>query len=300
MRAHGRPGSRICASGGHRWRRAGDLACAHGCHAPARAGAPRTRRCAPGRAACSARVWTASQSWKPTSTCTTRAAPAAHLPALAHAARDRHGHRVGLHPGAGAGRAAGPAGTSIIRVLGSGIPEGPGWDVQFKRMQRGLGAAMARLKVYVEKQMGAVPERREPRTRARSPALRGGQNDRLHLPCGDRRARPVAGHALGERHLYRQPRPRWCSRALLLGVVNAVVRPIAVILTFPFTILTLGLFLLVVNAAMLGLVALLLPGFTSTASGPPCSPRSSSASRAGSARCSSARNAKVEVYSRKG
>jgi putative membrane protein len=48
---------------------------------------------------------------------------------------------------------------------------------------------------------------------------------------------------------------------VLLGVVNAVVRPIAVILTFPFTVLTIGLFLLVVNAAMLGLVALLLPGF---------------------------------------
>jgi putative membrane protein len=48
---------------------------------------------------------------------------------------------------------------------------------------------------------------------------------------------------------------------VLLGVVNAIVRPIAVILTFPFTIVTLGLFLLVVNAAMLGLVALLLPGF---------------------------------------
>jgi putative membrane protein len=48
---------------------------------------------------------------------------------------------------------------------------------------------------------------------------------------------------------------------VLLGVVNAVVRPIAVILTFPFTILTIGLFLLVVNAAMLGLVALVLPGF---------------------------------------
>lgn len=48
---------------------------------------------------------------------------------------------------------------------------------------------------------------------------------------------------------------------LLLGVINAVVRPIAVLLTLPATILTLGLFLLVVNAAMLGLVALLLPGF---------------------------------------
>ena len=49
--------------------------------------------------------------------------------------------------------------------------------------------------------------------------------------------------------------------ALLLSVVNAVVKPVFVILTFPVTIVTLGLFLLVVNAAMLGLVAWLLPGF---------------------------------------
>jgi putative membrane protein len=47
----------------------------------------------------------------------------------------------------------------------------------------------------------------------------------------------------------------------LLGIVNAIVRPIAVVLTLPLTLLTLGLFLLVVNAAMLGLVALLLDGF---------------------------------------
>lgn len=49
--------------------------------------------------------------------------------------------------------------------------------------------------------------------------------------------------------------------AVLLGVANAVVRPLLVVLTFPITILTLGLFLLVVNAAMLGLVAALLDGF---------------------------------------
>lgn len=49
--------------------------------------------------------------------------------------------------------------------------------------------------------------------------------------------------------------------ALLLGVVNAVVRPIAILLTLPVTIVTLGLFLWVVNAAMLGLVAALLDGF---------------------------------------
>lgn len=50
--------------------------------------------------------------------------------------------------------------------------------------------------------------------------------------------------------------------ALLLGVVNAVVRPLLIILTLPITVITLGLFLLVINAAMLGLVALLLPGLT--------------------------------------
>ncbi len=49
--------------------------------------------------------------------------------------------------------------------------------------------------------------------------------------------------------------------AVLLGVVNAIVRPIILILTLPITIVTLGLFLLVVNAAMLGLVAAVLPGF---------------------------------------
>jgi len=49
--------------------------------------------------------------------------------------------------------------------------------------------------------------------------------------------------------------------ALLLGVVNAIVRPIVVLLTLPVTLVTLGLFLLVVNAAMLGLVAAFLPGF---------------------------------------
>ena len=51
------------------------------------------------------------------------------------------------------------------------------------------------------------------------------------------------------------------AAALLLGIVNAVVRPLAVLFTLPITVLTLGLFLLVVNAAMLGLVAALLGGF---------------------------------------
>ena len=47
----------------------------------------------------------------------------------------------------------------------------------------------------------------------------------------------------------------------LLGIMNAIVRPIAILLTLPITILTLGFFLLVVNAAMVALVASLLPGF---------------------------------------
>lgn len=46
----------------------------------------------------------------------------------------------------------------------------------------------------------------------------------------------------------------------LLGIINAVVRPLAVLLTLPLTLLTLGLFLFVINAAMLALVAQLLPG----------------------------------------
>ncbi len=49
--------------------------------------------------------------------------------------------------------------------------------------------------------------------------------------------------------------------ALLLGVVNAFVRPVIVLLTLPLTLVTLGLFLLVINACMLLLVAWLLSGF---------------------------------------
>ena len=47
----------------------------------------------------------------------------------------------------------------------------------------------------------------------------------------------------------------------VLGAVNALVRPILLVLTFPFTIVTLGFFVLVVNAAMLALVAWLVGGF---------------------------------------
>jgi putative membrane protein len=50
--------------------------------------------------------------------------------------------------------------------------------------------------------------------------------------------------------------------ALLLGLANAVVRPILVVLTLPLTLLTFGVFLLVINALMLMLVARLVRGFT--------------------------------------
>ncbi len=49
--------------------------------------------------------------------------------------------------------------------------------------------------------------------------------------------------------------------AVVLGLVNAVVKPILFFLTLPLTILTLGLFLLVLNAISLQLVAALTPGF---------------------------------------
>ena len=49
--------------------------------------------------------------------------------------------------------------------------------------------------------------------------------------------------------------------AIVLAFVNAVVRPILFVLTLPFTLLTLGLFLFVLNAFMLWLTAALVPGF---------------------------------------
>jgi putative membrane protein len=49
---------------------------------------------------------------------------------------------------------------------------------------------------------------------------------------------------------------------IVLGLVNAIVRPLLIVLTLPFTLLTLGLFIFVVNAICLGLVAWLVPGFS--------------------------------------
>ncbi|MEK6550653.1 MAG: phage holin family protein [Pseudomonadota bacterium] len=50
--------------------------------------------------------------------------------------------------------------------------------------------------------------------------------------------------------------------ALLLGVVNAVIRPLVVLITLPVTVLTLGFFLFAINAGMIGLVAWLFDDFT--------------------------------------
>ncbi|MDJ1178290.1 phage holin family protein [Roseofilum sp. BLCC_M91] len=50
--------------------------------------------------------------------------------------------------------------------------------------------------------------------------------------------------------------------AIVMGLVNAIVKPILTLLTLPLTILTLGLFLLVVNAISLALVGYFTPGFT--------------------------------------
>src|SRR5512144_538060 len=49
--------------------------------------------------------------------------------------------------------------------------------------------------------------------------------------------------------------------ALVLGLLNAIVRPVLFVLTLPLTIVTLGLFLLVLNAIMLELTSMIVPGF---------------------------------------
>lgn len=49
--------------------------------------------------------------------------------------------------------------------------------------------------------------------------------------------------------------------ALVLGIINALVRPVMVVLTLPITALTLGLFIFVINALMVLLAAWIVPGF---------------------------------------
>ena len=75
----------------------------------------------------------------------------------------------------------------------------------------------------------------------------------------------VGGFWLAQRFVDGIDTKGWTSlviAALLLGLANAIIRPVVVFITFPLTLLTLGLFLLVVNAAMLGLVAWVMPGLT--------------------------------------
>ena len=72
----------------------------------------------------------------------------------------------------------------------------------------------------------------------------------------------VTGHPVFERYFRVQMNTlELLIAAIVLGVVNAFVRPLAFILTLPLTVLTLGLFLLVLNAGMVALVAWLVPGF---------------------------------------
>jgi putative membrane protein len=49
--------------------------------------------------------------------------------------------------------------------------------------------------------------------------------------------------------------------AIVMAVINTIIRPILVVLTIPITFFTLGLFLLVINAAMVKLAGILIPGF---------------------------------------
>jgi putative membrane protein len=56
--------------------------------------------------------------------------------------------------------------------------------------------------------------------------------------------------------------------AIMLGIVNAIVRPLMILLTIPITVITLGLFLFVINALMLWLAAALAPGFRIQGFGP--------------------------------
>jgi putative membrane protein len=49
--------------------------------------------------------------------------------------------------------------------------------------------------------------------------------------------------------------------AAMIGIINAVVRPVVLLLTLPLSVLTLGFFVLVVNAAMLALASAIVPGF---------------------------------------
>ena len=62
-------------------------------------------------------------------------------------------------------------------------------------------------------------------------------------------------------HFYYRSFVTLALAALVLGLANAIVRPVLFVLTLPLTIITLGLFLLVLNGIVLELVAWVVPGF---------------------------------------
>jgi putative membrane protein len=51
------------------------------------------------------------------------------------------------------------------------------------------------------------------------------------------------------------------AAAFVLGIANAIVRPVLIVLTLPITVITLGLFLLIINAGMIKLVTVFIHGF---------------------------------------
>ena len=67
----------------------------------------------------------------------------------------------------------------------------------------------------------------------------------------------VADLVLDGVHLGEFPAALWV--AIVLGILNAVVRPLIILLTLPVTLLTLGIFILVINAGMVMLAARLMP-----------------------------------------
>ena len=79
-------------------------------------------------------------------------------------------------------------------------------------------------------------------------------------PRAHQRGGHLRGHRAGVGAFACRRRELLLLAALVLAVINAAVRPVMVILTLPLTVITLGLFLLVLNAVCLWLVTLIVPG----------------------------------------
>ena len=143
---------------------------------------------------------------------------------------------------------AGKTTSTVVRLLCSGVPEDEEWTAHFSQARTATERALLRLRILVEQQGRPAPTDRTIMTKflIRAVIAALGLWIATQLVNGLSITDPIT----------------LLLAAVLLGVVNAFVRPILVILTLPISILTLGLFLLVINAGMLGLVALLLPNFT--------------------------------------